>query len=97
MKKYITIILLLLSGCSTSAYVQSSLKDSGRPQHIIDAVAHGCESGEAAAGKSMQSFKKDYNQYNSNPEYAQRWEDAFRQCKGEWENSILNPRRRSNY
>lgn len=86
--------VLLLSGCSTSGMIQSQLSNSGQPQHIIDAVAHGCESGEAAAGNMFQSFKKDYNQYNSNKEYAQRWEDAFRQCRHEYENSIFTVRKR---
>ena len=95
MKKTILLIALMaLSGCSTSGIIQSQMANSGRPQHIIDAAAHGCESGEAAAGNMFQSFKKDYSQYNSNKEYAQRWEDAFRQCKGEYENAWYNTNRR---
>ena len=86
-----TLLALLLSGCmSTGRMIQSHGERIGAPQWEIDAISHGCTSGESAAGNMFASFTKDYNQYNSNPMYAQKYEDNYRRCFNEWKNSIFH-------
>lgn len=86
-----TLLVVLLSGCMT---IQSYGESIGAPQWERDAITHGCTSGESAAGNIFASFTKDYSQYNTNPQYAQKYEDAYRQCFNEWKNSVFNVRGR---
>lgn len=89
------VLTIALTGCvSTGDIIQSQGERIGAPQWEIDAVKHGCVSGESAAGNIFASFTKDYNQYNTNPQYAQKYEDAYRQCFNEWKNSVFNMRGR---
>lgn len=86
-----TLLALLLTGCmSTGTHLQSY----NAPQWERDAITHGCTSGESAAGNIFASFTKDYSQYNTNPQYAQKYEDTYRQCFNEWKNSVFNVRGR---
>ena len=86
-----TLLALLLTGCVSNGMVAQSYN---APQWERDAITHGCASGESAAGNIFASFTKDYNQYNTNPQYAQKYEDAYRQCFNEWKNSVFNVRGR---
>lgn len=87
--KYALVVLVLLTGCANNAtYMQSN----DAPQWEREALAHGCMSGESAAGNIFSKYVKDYNQYDNNPNYAKRYEDAYRQCFHNWKNSVFNVR-----
>ena len=88
-----TLLALLLTGCiGTGQLIQQEGERAGAPQWKIDAIKHGCVSGEAAAGNPFEKFTKDYNQYDNNPQYKQYYEDHYRRCFNEWKNSVFNVR-----
>ena len=84
-----TLLALLLTGCVSNGMVAQSYNAQ---QWEREALAHGCMSGESAAGNIFSKYVKDYNQYDNNPNYAKRYEDAYRQCFHNWKNSVFNVR-----
>ncbi len=53
----------------------------------------GCHSGRQAAGSLFDQFRKDQQRFSRDPDYAQGWSDAFRQCESQEE--ALNRQMRS--
>lgn len=89
MKRTLLIALLALSGCvSIDEMAEKQGAATGAPRWKIDAVKHGCNSGMSDAGAAGSQWRKDYEQYKSNPDYAMVWEDAYRGCKSRHEAAI---------
>lgn len=69
--------LALLGGCQSSA---EQLLAQGYPAAFADGFQAGCSSGREAAGATGH-FGKDVPRYLAQAEYAQGWDDGFRQCQ----------------
>lgn len=74
----------LLAGCQST---REHMTAEGYPAPFIDGFEAGCSSGRQAAG-ALESFRKDVPRYLQQPEYAQGWDDGFRQCQAALESAI---------
>lgn len=89
MKKLFLIALLSLSACvSIDEQAEREGAKAGAPRWKIDAVKHGCGSGEHDGGNIYAKWRKDYEQYKSNPDYAMVYEDAYKSCRARYEAAI---------
>nr|WP_296129398.1 hypothetical protein [Pseudomonas sp. Ga0074129] len=71
------LIVTVLVGCQST---REQMMAEGFPAPFIDGFEAGCGSGRQAAG-ALDRFRKDVPRYLQQPEYAQGWDDGFRQCK----------------
>lgn len=89
MKAVLLISLLTLSGCiSLDELAEREGAKANAPRWKIDAVKHGCSSGEHDGGNIYAKWRKDYEQYKSNPDYAMVYEDSYRSCRARYEAAI---------
>jgi uncharacterized protein YceK len=89
MKLLMLIIFIALSGCvSIDEQAEREGAKAGAPRWKIDAVKHGCNTGEHDGGNIYAKFQKDYEQYKNNPDYAMIYEDAYRSCRARYEAAI---------
>lgn len=89
MKTTLLIALLALSGCvSIDEQAEIAGAKAGAPRWKIDAVKHGCNTGQADAGNPYASFNKDYEQYKNNPDYKMVWDDAYRSCRAKYQSNV---------
>jgi len=80
----ICLISTVLIGCQST---REQMMAEGFPPPFIDGFEAGCSSGRQAAG-ALESFRKDVPRYLQHPQYAQGWDDGFRQCKEGLESAI---------
>lgn len=80
----ISLVATLLGGCQST---REQMTAEGYPAPYIDGFEAGCSSGRQAAG-ALEHFRKDVPRYLQQPEYAQGWDDGFRQCKEGLESAI---------
>lgn len=78
------LVAILLGGCQST---REQMMAEGYPAPFIDGFEAGCSSGRQAAG-ALESFRKDVPRYLQQPQYAQGWDDGFRQCKEGLESAI---------
>lgn len=87
--KKLLLISLLLSGCmSIDERIEKEGAKANAPRWKIDAIKHGCGSGEYDGGNIYAKWRKDYELYKSNPDYALLWDDTYRSCKSRYEAAI---------
>lgn len=72
----------LFAGCVSQ---KQGMIDQGYPLSYADGFDDGCHSGKKAGGNMFEQFKKDVRRFSADPQYAQGWSDAFRQCETEQE------------
>lgn len=88
-KTILLISLIALSGCvSIDEMVEREGAKANAPRWKIDAVKHGCSSGRADGGSIYDKFRKDYEQYKSNPDYAMVYDDAYKTCRARYEAAL---------
>ncbi|QHD09151.1 hypothetical protein [Pseudomonas sp. R76] len=75
-----------LAGCQST---HQELLAKGYPPAFADGFDDGCSSGRQAAGVISGEFRKNVPRYLKDREYAEGWEDGFRQCKAMRENEEL--------
>jgi len=80
----ISLVAILLGGCQGT---REQMTAEGYPAPFIDGFEAGCSSGRQAAG-ALERFRKDVPRYLQQPEYAQGWDDGFRQCQTALESAI---------
>lgn len=74
--------MLILTGCATE---RETMIQQGYPPAYADGYADGCHSGKAAGGDMFEHFTKNINRFSRDPQYAQGWNDGFKQCKAKQE------------
>jgi hypothetical protein len=80
----ISLAATLLVGCQST---REQMTAEGYPGPFIDGFEAGCSSGRQTTG-ALDSFRKDVPRYLQQPEYAQGWDDGFRQCQEALESAI---------
>lgn len=80
----ISLASALLAGCQST---REQMTAQGYPAPFIDGFEAGCSSGRQAAG-ALEHFRKDVPRYLHQHEYAQGWDDGFRQCQEALESAI---------
>lgn len=80
----ISLVATLFGGCQST---REQMTAEGYPVPFIDGFEAGCGSGRQAAG-ALDPFRKDVPRYLQQPEYAQGWDDGFRQCQATLERDI---------
>lgn len=80
----ISLVATLLGGCQST---REQMTAEGYPAPFIDGFEAGCSSGRQAAG-ALERFRKDVPRYLQQHEYAQGWDDGFRQCQAALESAI---------
>ena len=80
----VSLVATLLGGCQST---REQMTAEGYPAPFIDGFEAGCSSGRQAAG-ALESFRKDVPRYLQQPQYAQGWDDGFRQCQAALESAI---------
>ncbi|WET09951.1 MULTISPECIES: hypothetical protein [unclassified Pseudomonas] len=78
--------MVWLSGCQST---HQELLAKGYPPAFADGFDDGCSSGRQAAGVITGEFRKNVPRYLKEREYAEGWEDGFRQCKAMRESEAL--------
>ncbi|MGJ7513444.1 hypothetical protein ACSFE6_03760 [Pseudomonas baetica] len=71
-------LLLLIAGCQTT---HEDLIAKGYPPEFADGFDDGCSSGRQAAGAISGEFRKNVPRYLKDQNYAEGWNDGFRQCQ----------------
>lgn len=70
-------VSVLLCACQSS---RESMLAEGYPAVFVEGFEAGCSSGRQAAG-ALDTFRKDVPRYRAAAQYAQGWDDGFRQCQ----------------
>ncbi len=74
--------LLFLGACVSE---RETMIKQGYPPAYADGYEDGCHSGAAAGGSILDQFKKDIRRFSTDSDYAQGWNDGFKQCKAKQE------------
>lgn len=86
--------LALIGGCESN---HEYLLKQGYPPAFADGFDAGCVSGRQAAGSMSGEFRKDVPRYLKDPQYAEGWDDGFRQCRAMLENQDRNDYREQHW
>lgn len=81
------LLLALVGGCEST---HEHLLAQGYPPAFADGFDAGCVSGRQAAGSMSGDFRKDVPRYLKDAQYAEGWNDGFRQCQAMLENQDRN-------
>jgi hypothetical protein len=82
-------LIVFVGGCQST---REQLLAEGYPPAFADGFQDGCGSGRQAAGVISGEFKKNVPRYLKDPQYAEGWDDGFRQCK-----AMVESRDRNDY
>lgn len=71
---------LALAACGS---VEERLIGQGLPPTYAQGYAHGCASGEDAAGGLFAEARQDATRYGTDQPYTEGWDAGFEQCRRE--------------
>jgi hypothetical protein len=82
---------LALAACTST---RDALIERGFPPAYGEGYDAGCSSGNAAAGSTFHSARKDDSRYAAGSQYAQGWDAGFARCQRDMAAMVLDARLR---
>jgi hypothetical protein len=74
-------IAALLTSCATEG---QRLMNEGASPAYAQGFDDGCSSGKKSAGDMFSQFHKNVQEFRSNQDYRQGWNDGHEECRNEW-------------
>ncbi|MGH6903965.1 MAG: hypothetical protein ACREIR_14620 [Geminicoccaceae bacterium] len=87
----VLIMALALAACTST---RDALIVRGFPPAYAEGYDAGCPSGNAAAGSTFHSTRKDASRYAEDSQYAQGWDAGFARCQRDMAAMVLDARLR---
>ena len=89
-----TLAVLITPALSACTSTRDALIARGFPPAYAEGYDAGCSSGNAAAGSTFHSARKDASRYAADSPYAQGWDDGFARCQRDMAAMVLDARLR---